>query len=292
MAEKAMTILDTLEKGTAFLERKGVPEARRSMQLLAAHVLGCDRMALYMDFDKPVTAAQREALRGLALRRAEREPVAYLTGEAVFFRRVFRCDERALVPRPETEELAEKVLPRVFGNGLRVADVGTGGGALGITLALELGGRCAEVVLADVSAEALALARENAGAHGVEAVFHEGNLLDGLEGGFHLIVANLPYIGGGEGERAALSPEVLREPHEALFSGKDGLDLIREFVPKAAGLLAPGGLLAMEIGRSQAGETRELLERSGFTDVSIENDLSGIARFPFARIPSRRMPSD
>ena len=203
-----------------------------------------------------------------------------MVGTVYFHQYEFKTDARALVPRPETEELAEQVLQWELPAASAVLDMGCGSGVLGLTLAAQRPGW--RVTLADVSRDALSLARENAGALELANVeFVESDLFAALGGEFDGIVANLPYV--PEGERAALAKEVWHDPALALFSGADGLDLIRRFVPEAFRRIRAGGWLAMEIGYGQAAEVAGMLEACGFLDVEVLVDLSGVARFPIAR---------
>ncbi len=156
------TILEVLQSGTDYLSKQGCEEARAVMQHLMAHVLQCNRTALYSQFDRPIDEAQLAPLRALLKRKAAGEPLQHLLGTTEFYRREFLTDARALIPRPETEELVEKVLSRVQNHPVRVLDMGTGSGIIGITMALELGEKAKEVVLADISEAALSLALENA----------------------------------------------------------------------------------------------------------------------------------
>jgi release factor glutamine methyltransferase len=191
-------------------------------------------------------------------------------------------DARALIPRPETEELAEWILSWKLPENQHVLDMGCGSGVLGLTLAAERPGW--RLTLADVSPDALALARENASLLGLAAVdFTQSDLFTSVEGSFDGIAANLPYV--PEFERSTMSREVLHDPALALFSGPDGLDLIRRFIPEAFPRLKPGGWLVMEIGHDQASQVAEILQTSGFTAIEVKTDLSGVARFPFAKRP-------
>lgn len=156
------TLLEVLQSGTDYLARQGCDEARATMQHLMAHVLHCNRTALYSRFDRPVEEAELAPLRELLKRRAAGEPLQHLLGFTEFFRRDFLTDARALIPRPETEELVEMVLKKIPDRPVRVLDMGTGSGIIGVTLALELKERAKEVVLADISPQALDLALENA----------------------------------------------------------------------------------------------------------------------------------
>lgn len=273
------TVLETIDGGTRYLEKRGVADARRNMQLLVAHQLKCSRIDLYLQFDRPLDDKDLAPLREALRRRGEGVPIQHLLGTVDFHRREFGVDARALIPRPETEELVERVLKLPLPPEPQVLDMGTGSGVLGLTLAAETHGHA---TLADVSPEALALARENAGRLAItNATFVVSDLFEHVPGNFNLIVANLPYV--AEGERAQMDREVLHDPHLALFSGADGLDLIRRFIPDAFRHLKPGGWLAMEIGYDQAAVVQQLLESAGFSDVEVFADLSKIPRFPIAR---------
>jgi len=276
------TVLEILDKGTAYLAKKGIEDARRNMQMLVAHQLNCTRMELYLRFDQPLDEEQLAPLRDLLKRRGDGVPLQHLLGSITFHRRDFKTDARALISRPETEELAEWLLKNVkLPENPRVLDMGCGSGVLGLTLAAEL--PSSEATLADVSPDALDLARENAALLGIpNATFVESDLFSALSGqSFDLIVANLPYV--PETDRATLSKEVAHDPDLALFSGPDGLDLIRRFIPQAKDHLAPGGWLALEIGIHQSAEVESLLRAASLTDVLTLKDLSGIPRFPVGR---------
>ena len=170
------TVLETLDKGTAYLSKKGIEDARRNMQMLVAHQLACTRMDLYLRFDQPLGESDLVPLRELLKRRGEGVPLQHLLGTVEFHRRDFKTDSRALIPRPETEELAEWLLKNAaLPENPRILDMGCGSGVLGLTLAAEYPG--AEVHLADLSRDALALARENAAMLGIaNASFAESDL--------------------------------------------------------------------------------------------------------------------
>ncbi len=279
------TVLDTIDSGAAWLEKRGIDDARSTMQHLVAHELGCSRIDLYVQFDRPLTEENLAPLREVLRQRGDRVPLQHLLGDIEFHGQTFRCDSRALIPRPETEELAELLVrdhtPRPDS---RILDLGCGSGVLGLTLAAEWPG--SRVTLADISRDALALARENATALEIENVgFLESDLFSALgDSEFDLIAANLPYV--PERDRESLSPEVLHDPALALFGGPDGLDILRRAIPQAARHLAPGCLLALEIGHNQASQIAVILEQSGFAEIEIRTDLSGVARFPTARRPT------
>ena len=276
------TVLETIEKGTRYLEKRGIEDARRNMQMLVAQQLGCTRMDLYTQFDRPMEESELSPLREALKKRGDGIPLQHLLGKVWFHKHEFKTDARALIPRPETEELAEWLLSWELPENQRLLDMGCGSGVLGLTLAAARPGW--DVTLADVSPDALALAAENAAMLEItNASFLETDLFSAIDGGFDGIVANLPYV--PESERTAMAREVLHDPALALFSGADGLDLIRRFIPQAFHQLVPGGWLVMEIGHDQASQVAGFLQASGFSEIEVKHDLSGIARFPFARRP-------
>jgi release factor glutamine methyltransferase len=276
------TVLETIDGGTRYLEKRGIEDARRNMQMLVAGQLGCTRMDLYLQFDRPMDESDLAPLRETLKKRGEGVPIQHLLGKVWFHKHEFKTDARALIPRPETEELAEWILKWELPAAQRVLDMGCGSGVLGLTLAAEC--PAWDVTLADVSTDALSLARENAADLEIpNATFLESDLFSALDGPFDGIAANLPYV--PETERATISREVQHDPALALFSGHDGLDLIRRFIPEAFHRLKPGGWIVMEIGHDQASQVAEMLKASGFAEIEVKTDLSGIARFPFGRKP-------
>lgn len=276
------TVLETIEGGTRYLEKRGIEDARRNMQMLVAGQLGCTRMDLYTQFDRPLEESDLSPLREALKKRGEGIPLQHLLGRVWFHKHEFKTDARALIPRPETEELAVWVLSWELPENQRVLDMGCGSGVLGLSLAAARPGW--DVTLADVSPDALALAADNAAMLEIpKASFVESDLFSAIDGIFDGIVANLPYV--PESERATMAREVLHDPALALFSGADGLNLIRRFIPEAFQHLKPGGWLVLEIGHDQASQVGGFLQASGFSDIEVKHDLSGIARFPFARRP-------
>jgi release factor glutamine methyltransferase len=237
-------------------------------------------MDLYLQFDRVIDEADLAPLREALKQRGEGIPLQHLLGSVWFHHREFKTDRRALIPRPETEELAEWILTWDLPPTQQVLDMGCGSGVLGLTLAAERPSW--DVTLADVSPEALALARENAGLLDTANVrFILSDVFAAVDGVFDGIVANLPYV--PETERATLAREVTHDPALALFGGPDGLGLIRRFIPEAFGHLNPGGWLVLEIGHGQADQVAGLLQAASFTAIHVQSDLSGVARFPFAK---------
>ena len=276
------SVLETINGGAEYLGKRGIEDARRNMEHLLAQRLGCTRMQLYTQFDRPLEEEILAPLRESLKKRGEGIPLQHLLGSVGFHGRDFLCDTRALIPRPETEELAEMILKLVAGGPLEILDMGCGSGVLGLTLAAERPD--SHVTLADLSEDALSLTRENAEKLGITNItLVRSDLFSAISGTFDLIAANLPYV--PEGEAAEMARELRHDPALALFSGADGLDLLRRFVPEAFAFLKPGGLLALEIGHDQASQLFAGLESSGFREIEIRTDLSGIARFPFARHP-------
>jgi release factor glutamine methyltransferase len=276
-----MTLLDVLRGASSYLEKRGVESARLNAEHLLAHVLGKrNRMELYLEFERPLGEGERAPLRDLVRRRGEGVPLQHLLGTVEFLGREFLCDKRALVPRPETELLVELVLARWDGGG-RAVDIGTGSGVIALSLASAHGG--AEVCGVDLSAEALDLARANAEKLGLRdcVEFVQGDLLSGVEGTFDLIVSNPPYIASAE--IPGLQREVQHDPVMALDGGAGGLEIIGRLAAEAAAKLAPGGMLALEIGAGQAVGVCALLERNKLRDIGVERDYHGVERFVFSR---------
>jgi len=283
-------VLDVVRWTTARFAERGLGTPRLDAELLVAHVLALPRVQLYVQFERTLSPEELAALRELIKRRQAGESVAYLTGRKEFWKLEFAVDARVLVPRPDTETLIEEAIARLDAAQVdagapppRIADVGTGSGALAITLAKLRPG--AAVFASDASAAALEVARANAERLGAAVTFVEGDLGAPLapHAPFSLIVANLPYI--PTGELASLPPDVRSEPASALDGGADGLALVRRLVVEAPALLAAGGVLALEIGAGQAEATRALLVAAGFDDVQARRDLGGIDRVASGRKP-------
>ncbi len=276
------TVLEVIRSTTAYFERAGVEGARLNIEHLLAHVLGKRRMDLYLEFDRPLSEEELAPLRELVRRRADGEPLQHLLGTVEFCGREFLCDARALVPRPETEQLVELCL-RLQPEARLVADPCTGSGVIAVSLAAAMPE--AIVHATDISTGALDLARENAARHEVSdrVHFHEGDLLECLDPAwkFDLIACNPPYICSGEIPQ--LSREVRHDPIAALDGGADGLEIIRRVVTSSRERLSAGGLLALEIGFGQADEVLELLNATDFVKVSAHSDYARVQRFVTAR---------
>ncbi|HEX8360853.1 MAG TPA: peptide chain release factor N(5)-glutamine methyltransferase [Longimicrobium sp.] len=278
--------MELLRWTAEYLGEKGFHNARLNGELLLSGVLGVKRLDLYLQFDRPLRPEELAEFKSRLLRRAKREPLQYIEGEAHFRELRLRVDPRVLIPRPETEQLVQHVLDWAAARpGLAAADVGTGSGAIALALAKE--GTFDRVVATDVEPGALEAARANH-AHAAPAAPVEFRLGPGvapLRGErFDVLVSNPPYI--GTGERESLDVEVRDwEPASALFAGADGLDVIRELVAGAPAVLRPGGLLALEIGEGQGAAVAGLVGACGaFGPARVEKDLAGRDRIVLAEL--------
>ena len=276
-----MTLLDVLQSTTAYFKKRGVESPRLNAEHLLAHVLQRKRIELYLEFERPLAEAELAPLRDLVKRRGQGEPLQHLLGTVEFCGRVFLCDKRALVPRPETEQLVELLKSRIPDPASRILDVGTGSGVIALSLAAQFPEAVVHAV--DISEDALSLARENAARLGLtdRIIFLGSDLLTSVTHIYDLIVANLPYI--ATADRATLSREVLRDPEIALFAGQHGDELVRELIEAAPARLRPGGLLALEVGIGQADGLVSLLAEKNFHDITAIQDYGGVKRFIFGR---------
>jgi release factor glutamine methyltransferase len=278
-----MTLIELIRSTTDYFAKRGIESPRLNSEHLVAHALGCKRLDLYMMFDRELGEAELAPLRDQVRQRGAGVPLQHLLGTAEFHGRLFNSDARALVPRPETEQLVEEVLKRASshnGNSIRLLDVGTGTGVIAITLALELPHATVEAV--DISPDALALACENAERLGAadRVAFRQADLLEGATGAYTCIVANLPYIASSV--LPTLSREVQHDPRLALDGGTDGLDLIRKLILQAKEHLT-GGTLALEIGDDQADDVSAFLTKENYRDMDVASDYGGCRRFVFAQ---------
>lgn len=269
MAFAGVAVRDALDSAVIAIGAAGSDTPRLDAELLLADALGLDRAALFSDPAREVAGPAVRAFQDAVRRRSVgREPVAYILGRRGFRHIELHLDERVIVPRPETELLVEIGL--ALPAGARVADVGTGSGA--VALALKHERPDLDVLATDISAAAIDIARCNAQRLGLAVAFAQGDLLAGLEE-VDAVLSNPPYV--AEGARATLTPEITRhEPPGALFAGYDGLDVIRRLVPAAAG----AKLLAVEVGEGQAPKVAALMQAAGFGSVRTRRDLAGIER--------------
>jgi release factor glutamine methyltransferase len=278
-----MTVLEVLQSSTEYFKKRKIDSPRLNAEHLLARVLGCKRLELYLEFERELEESELAPLRDLVRCRGEGEPLQHLLGTVEFCGCTFLCDKRALVPRPETEELVEKIISdfRFQISDFKIVDVGTGSGVIALSLAAKFPE--AKIYATDVSEDALALASENAQRLGLGArvQFNKNDLLEGFVERFDLIVANLPYI--AMSDRSQLSPEVLHDPEVALFGGPRGDEMIRQLIEQAPAHLQKNGLLALEIGLGQSTALSGFLSEKNYHDIESKTDYSGIPRFLFAR---------
>lgn len=277
------SLLEIIQKTTEFFSRRGIESPRLNAELLIGHVLGLQRMQLYLQFERPLTEVELTRLRPLVKRRSEREPLQYVIGHVEFGDLALKVDRRALIPRPETERLLELVGETLAQPPRRVLDLGTGTGALALALARRYPE--AEVVATDVSREALALAAENAETTAlggrVRLVESDWFAAPEIGAGFDLIITNPPYLAGAEVDAAA--PEVRDfEPRGALTPGPAGIEALAVIVREAFGRLVPGGLLACETGIAQHQALEEMARARGYTRIERRPDLTGRDRYVLA----------
>jgi release factor glutamine methyltransferase len=280
----------TLKNGLAQLREAHVPSFTLAAELLLLHVLGRDRTWLYAHPEEQLSPADAERFFALIARRGNGEPTQHLTGKQEFWGLEFEVTPGVLIPRPETEHVIEIALDRLAlrelragrkqtlsGEGLQIADIGTGSGCMAIALAKDLPG--ATIYATDISPEALAIARRNAMRHNVAGCvrFLEANLLGGVAPPLDLIVSNPPYV--GRREAATLMREVRdHEPEIALYGGEEGYELYADLITQSAVHLKPGGILVLELGHNSLPAVHPLLDAPTWTNVAVTNDLAGIPR--------------
>ena len=278
-----MTVLEVLQNTTAYFKKREIESPRLNAEHLLAHSLGLKRIDLYMAFERQLLEAELAPLRELVRRRGQREPLQHLLGTVEFCGKTFLSDKRALIPRPETEELVELLNAECGTRNaeLRVLDVGTGSGVIALSLAAAFSD--AEVHAVDVSEDALGLARENAERLGLASrvQFMRSDLLSKVSDAYDLIVANLPYVPSSE--RSEVAREVLYDPANAVFADATGEEVIRKLIAAAPAHLKPGGLLALEIGIGQAETLMAFLREQNYHDISARQDYAGVTRFLLSR---------
>jgi release factor glutamine methyltransferase len=276
-----MTVLEVLQRTTEFFQKHGVESPRLNAEHLLAHTLKQKRLELYLEFERELTEAELAPLRDLVRRRGQGEPLQHLLGTVEFAGHTFICDKRALVPRPETEQLVELLQSRIENRESKILDVGTGSGVIALSLAMKFPD--AKVTAIDVSEEALSLARENAERLSLTGriEFRRGDLLTYVSHVYDVIVANLPYV--ALADRGCLSREVLRDPEVALFGGDRGDEMVRRLIEAAPAHLAPGGLLALELGLGQANDLAAFMAEKKYHDIKTDRDYAGVIRFLFGR---------
>jgi release factor glutamine methyltransferase len=269
-----VTIRDALRSAAERLELHHISNARLTSELLLAHSLSVHREYLYAHDERVLNDEEYQRLEDVLYDRINGVPLQYIVGRQEFYGRYFRVNPAVLIPRPETEHIVEAVLEKRPGAGTRIVDVGTGSGCLAVTLALEIPG--AQVFAGDISEPALKVARENAAALGASVSFLCMDFLDAITGRFEFIVSNPPYVRPGDIHR--LQREVREhEPHVALFSPADELEVYRRLMAGAERLLVEGGCLMMEVG---IGMDERVLELFGaaWKKLVTKTDLQGIPR--------------
>ena len=271
-----------IRETAAQFRQAGIPDPEVDSAALLSHVTGRAPLLLRLDTDTDLTEAELSAYEELRQRRLQRIPLQYLTHEQPFLGHSFYVDERVLIPRPETELLAERVIDALRGMDAPAAlDLCCGSGCIGISAALALPG--AQVHGADLSPDALAVTRRNAQALGASVTLHQGDLFGAVAGmTFDLIVSNPPYIPADECTR--LQAEVLKEPVMALDGGADGLDFYRRIAREAPLHLTQGGMVLLEVGWDQAEAVCALMLEAGFREATAHKDLQGILRMVEARL--------
>jgi len=273
------SLLETLRKAEDFLARKGLPRAKLEAGHLFAGVLGVRRLDLFLQFERLLTAEEVERLRAATVRRANREPLQHILGTAPFRDLILKSDRRALIPRPETEELVDLALSLFPADqAVRALDLGTGSGAIALALARERPAWKVEAL--DASEDALALARENAAALGLaeRVAFARSDWFGAVTDAYDLIVSNPPYL--TEAEVAAAEPEVrAHDPMSALVAPDGGLADLRRILEAAPRFLRPGGWVVLETGIDQHAALADITRSAGLVDGQGRADLSGRPRF-------------
>ena len=279
------TVRDVLNWTRGYFQSAGISQPRLEAETLLAHSLNVDRLYLYLSPDKSLTPEERERFRSAIQKRRAGIPLQHLLGETSFLGLRFRVGSQALVPRPETEELVERALglaPR--DRQIACLDLGTGCGVIAVCLAKCLPN--ARVTAVDVSAEALALARENAILNGVidRILFMESDWFSRIDGQYDLVVSNPPYVPRSEVEGLAVEVRD-HEPRLAIDGGEGGTERIRELTQDLRAHLEPGAVVLLEIGSDQGKEVATILSHAGLAGIAVETDLCGKERFVIARCP-------
>lgn len=276
--DKVWTILELINWGKTFFTEKNIDSPRLTIELMLAHVLQMPRIQLYTTFDRPLLQTELDTLRHMVRRRAKREPLQYILGEAYFYDIVVEVNSDVLIPRPETELLVEYALKNIPDNAenLRLLDIGTGSGC--IALAIAKARPNISITAIDYSEGALLLAQKNAMRLGIKNIeFLQADILQSSPNlVFDVIVSNPPYISALEMQE--LEPEVLEfEPQSALTDGGTGLSFYQRFGDIFSTILAPNGVFVVEIGFGQKGDVAAIFTQRGF-DIEVVNDIADIPR--------------
>lgn len=286
MNKPVWTIIKILDWTKQYFADRGVENPRLDAEVLLCAVLQCERIKLYMDFERPLTGAELSQYKNYVARRGQHEPLAYILGEKEFMRNSFKVTSATLVPRPETELLVESLIKAAQGlkadGDVKILDIGTGSGAIIVSLLDYLPN--AKGVGVDISVDALIVAEENSRRIGVRerAGFIQSDLFSRIPADkkFDIIVSNPPYIPAAD--IAGLAKDVQKEPRGALDGGADGLDFYRRIISEAMDHMADEGILAFEVGINQAQVVAELCRKAGFKATAIRKDYADIERMVFA----------
>jgi release factor glutamine methyltransferase len=273
-AMKNWKILEILKWTTGFFKEKQIINPRLNAEYIISHVLGCKRFDLYVRFEEIVSLENREKIKKMVIERAKSKPLQYVIGETEFYGHRFFVNESVLIPRPETEYLVEKIITEIDSYNT-ILDIGSGSGAIAITLKKEL--PYLSITAVDISASALKIATENAKLNQVEIEFIESDIFSKLNTKFDIIVSNPPYIPQKEYE--ALDKEILEyEPKLALLAEDDGLYFYRRILSEAKLYLNVNGKIYFEIGYNQSDRIKKIAENNGFTEIETLKDLNGFDR--------------
>lgn len=286
MNKPVWTIIKILDWTKQYFADRGVENPRLDAEVLLCAVLQCERIKLYMDFERPLTGAELSQYKNYVARRGQHEPLAYILGEKEFMRNSFKVTPATLVPRPETELLVESLIKAARGlkadGDVKILDIGTGSGAIIVSLLDYLPN--AKGVGVDISVDALIVAEENSRRIGVRerAGFMQSDLFSRIPADkkFDIIVSNPPYIPAAD--IAGLAKDVQKEPRGALDGGADGLDFYRRIISEAMDHMTDEGILAFEVGINQAQVVAELCRKAGFKATAIRKDYADIERMVFA----------
>ncbi len=288
MATKIWHVLELLEWTTSYFEKHNIPNPRLDAEVLLGHLLEKSRLQLYLHFDMPVFQNDLTMLRELIKKRVARTPISYLTNRKEFMSLDFYVDERVLIPRPETEFIVETILNTNSDGNQRILEIGTGSGVIATALAVNRPEW--EIIATDISDEALTVAEKNRDVHECteQITLLHGDLFEPIKlldaSSFNWIVSNPPYVKTCEHD--TLCSDIRDyEPHIALFAGEDGLSIIRSLIAEAPKYLCPEGALVIEIGDTQAGPVRDLLEEQpSYKNISFIKDYAEIERVVVASV--------
>jgi release factor glutamine methyltransferase len=282
MPDTDLTIKNALDKSAEYLKKKDSNSPRLDAEILLAHVMKKKRLQLYLEFDRPLSDNEKNLYRECLKKRAEHEPVAYITGEKEFMSLSFKVTPDVLIPRPDTEMIVEESIRKIKEwkkqnpeKKPSILEIGTGSGAISISILHHFADL--EITATDISESAIHIAEENAMRHNFanRIRFVHGDLFAGAKGPFDFIISNPPYIASGDIN--TLSPDIIRhEPHQALFSGKEGLDTIKRILSEGEKKLSPGGWILVEIGEGQYEKIKKIIDDR--KKIQIVEDFAGIIR--------------